>query len=126
MAFWKKQETYKPTEWGEVVTPGVPPLSELISLGWQTKTVTEENPNTGAITVREVDYRLLMHRRHRSEHYIQWSSETGPIEPLQTHTGTTQKVTPLGVIPRRSMHQASDRYSAAPDDRVTPIDQYAG
>lgn len=126
MAFWKRQETYKPLEWPEVRTVGVPPMSELLSMGWQTKTVTEENPNTGAVSVREIDYRLLFHHKHRSQWFIQWGDENGPVEPMQTHTGTTEKVTPLGVVSLRSMRQPSDRYSPAPDDRVTPIDQYVG
>lgn len=121
--FWRKEETYAAPAYGPIVTPGVPPLSDLLSLGWQEKTVTEEHPRTGALTVRTVDYRLLCHRRHRSQFYIQWTNENGPIEPMQQNTGGEQKVTPLGMVRTRML---PPHRLPAPSDRRIPLEEWNG
>lgn len=122
MSLWKRQETFAPAPLEKRVI-GVPPESELVSWGWQEKTVVDSEPRTGHTRVRTADYRLLSNRR-RTKWYIQWGRD-GFIEPMQETSGTTEKTTPLGVIPRRTS-QNSGRYRPAPDDRSIPIDEFDG
>jgi len=118
--FWKREETYGAPIATEVRVIGVPPMSELISMGWQERTVSEENHRTGATTVRTVEYRLLRHHRHTGQVFIQYGSN---IEPLQTTSGGGNKVTPLGVMRTR---MASGNYPPAEPDKKATIDDWAG
>lgn len=121
--FWRKEETYAAPVYGPIVTIGVPPISELLSMGWQEKTITETHPRTGALTVRTADYRLLCHHRHRGEWFIQWGGEHGPIEPLQHHSGQTEKVTPMGTVRTNTLPPGR---TPAPSDRVTLLEEWNG
>lgn len=120
---WKRDETFKVSEPLEVRVIGVPPESELISLGWNEKTIVDTHHRSGETTVRTAEYRLLCHQKHRSRMFIQWRG--GPIEPLVNHIGNEDKKTALGVVPRRSGYN-SGRYRPAPDDRSIPIDEFNG
>lgn len=123
MNFWKREETYGAPIATEVRVIGVPPMSELISMGWQERTVSEENHRTGATTVRTVEYRLLRHHRHTDQVFIQYGRNGSNIEPLQTTSGGGNKVTPLGVMRTR---MASGNYPPAEPDKKATIDDWAG
>lgn len=122
MSIFKRQERYAAEPWPEIRTPGVPPMSELISCGWSEKTI-QRDTRDGGIEIDTIAYRLLRHRRHTAKVYVQWTSEHGPIEPLQTYTGEGDKVVPMGRVTTNALPPSR---LPASDDRTVLVDDWTG
>lgn len=120
MSLWKREERFERANTGPTRVAGVPPMSELVALGWNDYTASESDPRTGATVVKTAEYRILYHHRHTARRFVQWRN--GPVEPLNATIGGENAVTPLGTIRIGRGEFNSGRHAPAEADRRTPVE----